>query len=302
MKLPYHDRYDYSPITERVDYSWPEGKRLAFHIAVNIEHFAFGDGLVHSPTGPVPHPDVRNYAWCDYGTRVGVWRIFDLLDNLHLPASHLVNSVLFDYAPQIIDKIRDRGDEFVGHGRTNAERQGDLAEADEKALIEEATEVILHHTGTPPQGWLSPWISESRLTPDLLKEAGYTYDMNWPCDDQPIWMQTRAGPLLSVPYPMEINDSAAHLTRRHTAVDFAQIAIDQFDQMVELCDQQPLVMGLALHTFVMGQPFRLHHLRNILTHIVKHPKANMVWFARSGEIASYVAGLPPGAVPGVGST
>ena len=125
---------------------------------------------------------------------------------MQLPAAHLVNSVLFEYAPQIVDRIRERGDEFVGHGRTNAKRQGELAEADEKALIDEATEAISHHAGAPPKGWLSPWISESHVTPDLLKEAGYTYDMNWPCDDQPIWMRTRAGPLLSVPYPMEIND------------------------------------------------------------------------------------------------
>ncbi len=298
MKLPIHDRFDYSAIPERPDYAWPDGKRLAVHIALNIEHFAFGEPMGHSPTEPGPAPDHRNYAWRDYGLRVGVWRILDLLDDLGLPASHLVNSTVYDYAPQIMDRVRGRGDEIVGHGRTNSERQGVMPEADEAALIREARDTIAHHEGTPPQGWLSPWISESMVTPDLLKESGFTYLMNWPCDDQPFWMRTRAGPILSVPYPIEINDSPAHLNRRHTAVEFAEMAIDQFDEMVRFAAGPPLVMGIALHTFIMGQPFRFKQLRRILEHMVGHAEAGGVWFARPREIASHVASLPPGVVPG----
>lgn len=297
MDLPKHDRYDYSPIVERPDYSWPDGKRLAFYIALNVEHFAFGEGMGHTPTEPAPPPDARNYAWRDYGLRVGVWRIFDLLDELKLPACHLLNSAVYDHAPQITDRIRKRGDEIVGHGRTNSERQADYPETEEAALIREATEVIARHEETPPRGWMGPWISESTATPDLLKEAGYAYLMDWPCDDQPFWMRTRSGPILSVPYPVEINDSPAHLNRRHTAVDFKEMLTDQFDQMVELAKQQPLVMGLALHTFIVGQPFRLRQLRRALEHIVNHPRAKTVWFTRPGDIAAHVTALPDGVVP-----
>lgn len=298
MKLPTHDRYDYSALPDRPDYAWPGGRRLALHIALNIEHFAFGEGIGHTPTEPGPPPDHRNYAWRDYGLRVGVWRILDLLDELQLPACHLVNTVVYDYAPRIMERVRGRGDEVVGHGRTNSERQADLDEAGEAALIREATETIARHEGTPPRGWMSPWISESAVTPDLLKEAGYGYMMNWPCDDQPFWMRTRAGPILQVPYPVEINDSPAHLNRRHTASDFAEMAIDQFDEMIRLAEDRPLVMGLALHTFIMGQPFRFKQLRRILEHVVSHKRRNRVWFARPGEIAEHCAALEPGIVPG----
>ena len=298
MQLPHHDRYDYSPIVERPDYDWPDGKRLAFYIALNIEHFAFGEGIGHTPTEPGHLPDARNYAWRDYGLRVGVWRIFDLLDELNLPACHLLNTTVYDYAPQIAERFRARGDEVVGHGRTNSERQGELPEDGEAALIREATAAIERHEGAPPKGWMGPWISESHVTPDLLKEAGYSVIMDWPCDDQPFWMRTRAGPILSVPYPIEINDSPAHLNRRHTADDFRQMAIDQFEEMLRLADDRPLVMGVALHTFVVGQPFRLRHLRETLSHIVNHPDADKVWFTRPGAIADHVMGLPPGTVPG----
>jgi hypothetical protein len=182
VKLPHHGRFDYSAIVERPDYSWPNGKRLAVHVATNLEHFAFGEGMGHTPTEPGPPPDHRNYAWRDYGLRVGIWRILDLLDDLQLPASHLTNSVVYDYAPQIMDRIRTRDDEIVGHGRTNSERQADFSEADEAVLIREATEVIKRHEGKSPRGWMSPWISESDVTADLLKENGYTYIMNWPCE------------------------------------------------------------------------------------------------------------------------
>ena len=298
MELPQHGRYDYSPIIERPDYSWPEGKRLAFFFALNIEHFAFGEGRGHSPTAEAPHPDQRNYAWRDYGLRVGIWRIFDMLDELQLPACHLLNTTVFDYAPQIIDKVMARGDEFVGHGRTNSEAQGTYDEAGEAALIGEATDAITQKTGRRPEGWMGPWISESHVTPDLLKEAGYSYIMDWPCDDQPFWMRTRAGQMLSVPYPIEINDSPAMLNRRHTPQDFEQMAIDQFEQMLKDSEKQPLVCGLSTHTFVVGQPFRLPYLRRALEHIVNHPQADKAWFTSPGEIAQYAANLAPGTIPG----
>ena len=145
---------------------------------------------------------------------------------------------------------------------------------------------------------MGPWISESLTTPDLLKEAGYRYIMDWPCDDQPFWMRTRAGPLLSVPYPIETNDSPAMLNRQNTPQEFAQMAIDQFEQMLKDSEKQPLVCGLSTHTFVIGQPFRLPYLRKVLEHIVNHPDADKVWFTRPGDIANHAAALAPGIVPG----
>ena len=298
MTLKTHGRYQFSPIIGRPHYEWPGGKRLAFYIAVNVEHFHFGEGLGHTPSYATPQPDVRNYAWRDYGNRVGIWRLFDLFDDLQMPACLLVNSAAYDYAPQIFERARVRGDEIVAHGRTNSERQGDLDEAAERALIAEATQTLTRHEGRAPQGWLGPWISETAVTPDLLKEAGYSYVLDWPLDDQPIWLATRAGPILAMPYPVEINDAPAMLTRRHTADEFADMIVDQFEEMLRQSTDHPLVCAVSLHTPIVGQPFRLARLRRALERIRMHAQSEGVWFTRPGDIARHVASLPPGVVPG----
>ena len=99
MQLPDHDRYDYLPLPARPDYSWPDGKRLAVCFCNNIEVFAFGAGL-GSDSAVIGAPQSqRNYAWRDYGNRVGMWYLFDLFDELNVPASHNVNSVVFEQLP-----------------------------------------------------------------------------------------------------------------------------------------------------------------------------------------------------------
>lgn len=301
MDLAHHNRYDYSALVERPNFDWPDGKRLAFYLALNVEHFAFGGQLGHTPTALGPPPDPRNYAWRDYGLRVGIWRIFDLADELGLPLCHLINSTVSERYPQIVARIRARGDEIVGHGRTNSERQADFSEEKERLLIEEATEVLTRAHGVRPMGWMGPWISESAATPDLLKEAGYSYLLDWPADDQPFWMRTRAGPILGIPYPIEINDSPTMLSRMQPATDFTQMIVDQFDAMLALSDKAPLICGVSLHTFVVGQPFRFVQLRRALKHIVEHTHRDRVWFTRPGEIARYAAALPPGTIPGSGN-
>ncbi len=298
MELRRHGRYDYSPIIERPVYDWPGDRRLAVYLALNIEHFSFGEGLGHTPTMLGTEPDVRNFSWREYGLRVGIWRIFELLDELGLPACHLMNTSIYDFAPQIPARIRARGDEFVGHGRTNTEQQGDFDENGERALIEEVTTAFQANEGDGPGGWMGPWISEGLTTPDLLKESGYRYIMDWSCDDQPVWMRTRAGKLLAIPYHIEINDSPAQLSRRHTAADFTEMTIAHFEEQLRQSQNQPLVFTLALHTFVVGQPYRLAGLRDILTHIVNHPERDHIWFTRPKKIFDHVSSLSPGTVPG----
>jgi peptidoglycan/xylan/chitin deacetylase (PgdA/CDA1 family) len=291
-----HGRYAYSGIIERPDYCWPGGARLAVYLGINLEHFAFGEGLGAELAPGGPQPDVLNYAWRDWGNRVGAWRMLEMLEELRLPASMLVNSAMVDYAPSLMAAIRARGDEIVGHGRSNSERQSVLDEAAERALIAEATAAIARHEGRPPRGWLSPWIAESRVTPDLLKEAGYAYTLNWCMDDQPVWMATRAGPLLSIPYPQEANDIPSIIGRKDGAEQFAAILTDSFDEMLEQSARQPLVMGIALHPYIVGQPHRLRHLRRALRHIAA-PRPP-VWLTTAGAIHDAVRALPPGIVPG----
>src|SRR5687768_1174293 len=150
MVLPSHDRFEFSPLPQRPDYVWPGKKRLAMYVALNVETFGFG--IEGGPLfgNALPLPDQRSWSWREYGNRVGFWRLIDLFDQLELPVAHLVNSYLYDTHPVIFEAIRKRGDELVGHGRTNSEKPGILSEEDERILITEATSAIARHEGRPP--------------------------------------------------------------------------------------------------------------------------------------------------------
>ena len=294
MTVPHHGRYPYSALPDRPVYDWPGGRRLAVYIAINLETFEFGAGLGAELAPGGPQPDVLNYAWRDWGNRVGAWRLRDLLETLALPASVLANSRLYEDCPGLIEAFRARGDEIVGHGRTNAERQGDLDEAAERVLIAEATQALTRGEGRAPGGWLGPWISQSRVTPDLLAEAGYRYLLDWCHDDQPIWFRTRTRPILAVPYPQELNDIPAIVARKETGRAFAQAIRDGFDEMLAQSAKAPLVMGIALHPYIVGQPHRLRPLREVLAYIAGH--RDRIWLTTAGEIATHIErqGIPKG--------
>ena len=161
MRLASHNRYDYAPIIQRAAFKWPQGDGLAVYLGLNLEHFAFGEGLGAELAPGGPQPDILNYAWRDYGNRVGAWRLLEMMDALDLPATVLLNVAMYDYAPSLIAAHRDRGDEIAGHGITNSERQSTLDEASEATLIAHATNAISAAEGKPPKGWLSSWIAES---------------------------------------------------------------------------------------------------------------------------------------------
>ncbi|MFA6262638.1 MAG: polysaccharide deacetylase family protein [Bacteroidia bacterium] len=286
--LPGHGRFGYSAITQRRNYRWPNGAGLAVYLGFNLEHFAFGEGLGANLGPASPQPDVLNFAWREYGNRVGAWRCLQLFDRLGLPAAAIVNTSLYDHAPELIAACVARGDELVGHGHSNAERQGEWSAADEAALLRRCRETMQDRSGTAPSGWLSPWISESRITPDLLAAAGYRYTLNWCHDDQPLPFAVRGGqPFWSVPYPQELNDIPAIVTRQMGAEDFAQMVVDQLDEMLEQSAAQPLVMGIALHPYIVGQPHRLRHLRRALEAVAAARDAGRIWMATPGAICEH---------------
>ena len=290
-----HGRYAYSALPRRPLYRWPRGNGLAVYLALNLETFSFGEGLGAKLVAPLGEPDVLNYCWRDYGNRVGGWRLLDLFDEIRLPASVLVNTWLYDEAPELIAAFRQRGDEIVAHGRTNSERQGAMTEAEEAALIAEVTARIEREEGRRPAGWLGPWISQSALTPDLLAEAGYSYGLDWAMDEQPVYLATRrGGRLLAVPYPQELNDVPMIVARGANAAEFADAVIDAFEEMQELAKQAPLVMGVALHPYIVGYPHRLRHLRRALRYIAE--RRDEIWFTTSGAIAAHCLALPQGLV------
>jgi len=295
--LKTHHRYEYSAINSRPDYSWPEGKRLAVHFSLNVEHFAFGEGMGNDYANPAPQPNTRSFAWRDYGNRVGAWRLLDLANTYDFPYALLINTELYDYCPEMIAAFSARGDEIVGHGRTNAERQADMTLEQERACIMEATQAIAKHEGKNPSGWLAPYISQTHHSLDLLKEAGYRYMMDWPLDDQPVWFKTAHGPILSIPYSHDLNDSFECVSRRTPSQLYCDSLIDQFDELLEESARRPLVMSVVLHSFILGQPYRLRQFRKVIEHIVSH--RDQVWLTTPGAICKHIESLPPGIVPGM---
>ena len=291
MSLRPNPRYSYSPMTQAAGYRWPDSHRLAVYVALNVEQYRFGEGMIEQLVPGGLQPDVLNYSWCDYGTRVGVWRLLDALEEFHIPVTLLVNTDLYDACPVVVDAFRKRGDEIAAHGRTNSERQGGMSESEERALIDEATREIVRYEGKAPGGWLSPWISETGATPDLLKAAGYRYVLDWCSDDRPLWLRTTAGPLLAVPYPQELNDSSTVIGRFTSAKDFADMIMDNLDEMLAQPAPGPLVMGIALHAHISGQPFRLRQLRRVFARLDAGRRE--FWLTHTGSIAEHAAANLP---------
>lgn len=295
MRQPDSGRYAYRPITDRPAFTWPHGTGLAAYVAVNVECFAYGGGgATLTPGLDPPNSEHRRYGWRDYGIRVGLWRILDELAERNIPAAFLLNAGVPEAYPQVADALRTCGGEIVGHGRTNSELQGGLAEPEERALIEESTALLSAAFAARPAGWMSPGATQSAHTPDLLAEAGYTYTLDWPIDDQPVWLTTRSGPLLSVPYPLESNDYPQVLSRGHTGREFADLAYDHLTEMLVQAERTPLVYALSLHPFIAGQPHRLHALRKVLDLLAE--RRDDIWLTTPGAIAERYAAQVPAAI------
>jgi len=293
--LPSHNRFEYSPITERPEFTWPGGRRLAVYVAVAIEHFPYnagGLGLSYSPG--LAHPNTYNWAWREYGNRVGGFRVLDLLGQFGIRPTVLANGECFEHCPQLMESYRTADAEFVAHGMTNGQHPNELEEEPEREMIDEVRRIIQQATGEAPRGWMSPGANPSANTEDLLAEHGFTYTLDWPMDDQPVWMSTKSGPLMSVPYPHEVNDVPAIVLHDLPARDFAEMMVDNVAEQLDQSRNQSLVCGIVLHTFIVGQPYRLRLLRAALEEI--RQAADRIWFTNPAAIAEHyareVAGAP----------
>ena len=286
--LATHGRFDYQPITQRPSFRWPNGARLALYFALGLEDYHFGEGLSENLVAGGAHPDVLNTSWREYGNRVGAWRLLECFAQYRLPLSILLNSALCEHAPQLVQACQAAGCELIAHGYSNSDTLSGLSEAQEARYLRQVATQMQQFSGHAPAGWASPWIAETPLTPDLLHESGYEYLLDWCMDDQPVWLRTRGGRILSVPYSQELNDSSSIIGRQADAHDFAASVIDQFDEMRRGTDQ-PLVMSVVLHSFISGQPFRLRALRRALEHIAQ--ARDTLWLTQPGDIARHYRSL-----------
>jgi allantoinase len=276
------DRLRYDPIAERRRFRWSNGARLAVWVIPNIEYFAIDKPGTSIRSNPAPlKPDIPNHSWREYGPRVGVWRLMDLMEKLRVPGSVALNAAVCDQYPAILEATRKLDWEHMGHGWTNSEHLPGMAEEDERKLLRRVRERMKAYFGVAPRGWLSPALNETWATPDLLKEEGYEYTCDWVHDDQPTWLDTRAGRLMTMPYSLELNDLPVFLARHQTPEDFRRIICAQADQLLEDGETHARVMAIALHPFIIGTPHRIGALAEALRYLKKRG----VWFAKAGEIA-----------------
>jgi hypothetical protein len=289
-----HGRYMYSPITRRPLYRWPNGAGLAVYVAVGVEEYAFGEGLSEDLLPGTPRPDLVNTSWRDYGNRVGGFRLLERLAAFGIAPAILLNTAVYDTAPDLVRAATAHGAEIVGHGLLNSDTLVGMCAEPEKTYLRAVADRIAVEQGARPLGWSSPWLAQGPATLDHLVQQGYAYLLDLRLDDQPVWLQTLSGPLLAVPYALELNDSSTVIGRNTTARDFADMIVDEFDEMLESSRDQPLVMSIVIHSFISGQPFRLRALSRALAHIAAHK--DRLWLTRPGDIAAFIAGRPELAV------
>jgi allantoinase len=264
------ERIAYSSIANRAPLKLPNGARMAVWVIVNVEEWdpkqTMPRTVLTPPAGGSPTPDIPNWAWHEYGNRVGFWRILKVFDDLQIPGVLAINGSAIAAYPPIVDAALRRNWEFMGHGFTQRNMQ---KVEDEREDIRKTADVIAAATGKRPRGWLGPGLTETWETPDLLSQEGYEYVADWVLDDQPVWLKTTTAPIVNVPYTQECNDVAMMLIQHHKASEYYDRAIDQFEQIYEDSVDSVRVMALVLHPYIMGAPHRLKYFRRIIEAIRK---------------------------------
>jgi allantoinase len=277
------DRYDYSPIIRRKPLEWPNNARVALVVAPNIESFHIDRVIPSSPSNKLP--DVTGYTLRDYGSRIGVFRMMDVLDKHGIRATVLLNSDVCAHHPAIIEEGNQRRWEWLGHGVTNNIRINQYPPEEERGVIRRIKETIQAATGKAPRGWLGPGGGDqSADTLDHLAAEGFDYTCDWGCDDQPVAMRVKTGRMIGIPYQQGLNDIRTMFQDHATAKDWLQMVCDQFDVLYAEGATQPRVMTIPLHPFVIGLPFRVKYLDEALKYICAREE---VWKATGSEIADH---------------
>ena len=279
-------RYSYSPIAARPRIVWPGGARVALWIVPNIEHYEYLPAFVRTrnPWPRSPYPDILGYATRDYGNRVGLWRLFEIMDRHEFRCTVSLSLAVYEHYPEIREAIEARGWAIMSHGVYNTRYHWDLDEEEERRQIAEAAAIYRRSTGRTLAGWFSPAVSFTVNTADLVAEAGIRYICDFYHDDQPTPIRVRSGRLLvSVPYSMDLNDAMIY-RQPVEAEEFAQMVTDHFDTVWREGATQGRVMCIALHPYMMTAPHRAKHLDRALQYILRH---DGVWKATGEEIADW---------------
>ena len=292
-----HDHYDWNPLNEnRAILKWPNDARIAVSVIVNLEQMEWAqpeDGY-RSPTlasGPGPYPDITAWSGREYGHRVGIFRVLDVLDKHGIKPTVAMDTLTAENYPWLVKHHVDRGDEFIGHGISLSRMiTSRMSEQEERDYIQTCLTSLNRATGATPMGWLGPEFGESARTPQLLAEAGVRYVCDWTNDDQPFPMKTPQGELYALPVNMPLDDVSALVDRNLGMTRYVQIIKDAFDVLYQEGGRNGRLLVLNLHPFLIGQAFRIRGLDEALNYISHR---DGVWVATGSEIIDwYRSNLP----------
>jgi len=281
VRLP-NERFDYSPIAARRPWTLPKGARIAVWTIVNVEEWdiekAMARQYLTAPQGVATIPDVPNWAWHEYGMRVGFWRLYEALRKRKIRATTSINANVCRSYPPVAQAMLDADWEFMGHGV----KQGAMhLLPDQRAAIREAIDLLRSFTGKAPKGWMGPGLTETWETLDLLREEGIEYVADWVNDDQPYEMRTSAGTMVSVPYTLELNDIPMMVIQHHTSDEWVRRARDQFDRLYAEGAKNPRVMAIAVHPYNSGVPHRIKYFEAVYDYMARKKG---VWLTTGQDI------------------
>jgi peptidoglycan/xylan/chitin deacetylase (PgdA/CDA1 family) len=280
--------YEYSAIVDRPFRPLPGNARVAVWVGVNVEHYAFGrPALSLVREMPFSAPDSLNYGWREYGSRVGIFRLLERMQDVGVRGTAIVNSEVPRRHRSATRRIQDSGWAWVAHGRDNSTLQKDMSIEEERAYLIEVTEDLERSLGVRPRGWLGPARVSTLATNDLLAELGYDYALDWSNDDQVYDYTVATGRLACIPYSVEVNDIVAYVLHGQTAAQFHDTIVDHFSELYDTGDRWPAVLGLSIHPFLSGQPSKVRALTDALQAMAERED---VWMATSDEIVDWYYG------------
>jgi len=283
-----HERLPDAPITERPPLTLPGGARVAVWTVVNLEVWNIERPMPRTvltpPMGLPQLPDVPNWAWHEYGMRVGVWRFFDLFRSLGITPTAAVNGQLCEVYPQIVATAKAEGWEFIAHGHEQRPMQ---TVADQPAFIKKALDTIEAAAGTRPIGWLAPGMTQTFETPDYLAAAGLKYTGDYVHDDEPSWIKTVHGDMVTLPYTFDMNDITVMALAHHEGKHFYERGVDQFAQLHKEGATRAKIMPIPIHAYLSGQPHRFVHLEKLYRYLAAQ---SGVVFMTGAEIYEWFVG------------
>jgi allantoinase len=270
-------RVPYQSIHKRPALRLPGDARVAVWTIVNVENWnpqaAMPRAVIPPPMGQPMLPDVPNWAWHEYGMRVGFWRFIEALGSRNLKATFAVNGTACQLYEEACAAARDAGWDFMGHG---FEQKPMHKLHDQRMAIVDTITAIKDFTGKPPRGWESPGMTETDETIDIRAEEGIEYVADWVLDEQPVPIRTRAGSIVSVPYTIEVNDVVISAVQQQPSDEILRRGRDQFDRLYIDGAKAPRVMAISIHPYLTGVPHRIKYLEALYDYILGHDGV-MMW-------------------------